>query len=843
MRLTSRTLVALLLAAGGVACSDTKTINAPIPPGMHAGKVALNPVFSPSARTIAASLGDFGITFGQVRVTIRKHPDSTVAVLDTVVAFTPSSNSLTLNLTLPVDSVGEVFNALVQYLAESGPVYAGSILVTSYAPDQEPPEQAALVLNFVGPGAKLKTLTMSPKPVTLVGSQSVPITFAATDSSGASIAVPPLVFASSDETIAKVVTVEGTRSVQSFGKRGQARIIATTPTGISDTLIATVTLPATSLVLVSGGGQSGIVGALLTNPAVVQVNDKDGLGVAGVTVTFTAPAGGSVGTPTATTDANGRASTTMTLGSAVGAQTFVATVSGLTPVPIVATAGSAIPRLTTPDTGIVVLNTFAQTPTHYPVVVVKDGLGNPVVGQLVTFEVGGIDRESSSPCHINMVSATTNAKGEIAFDPNTFLFASGADFPYSCLLFATAIGSNNQPLLGSPLLVPVVVAPSTGTTWTGRSGDRLWTTKENWTNGVPGLTGTVTSAFMPLATTVGATILNGSPSLTGPQLGADASVGTIDLEDGAVLDLNGHTLTIGGSVNGRSVGTIMNGTVTTAPGTQGGSLSGNLPAFLCSSSGAYTFDTFATFESLTNSGCLLSVGFSTVVVQKDFTQTGSGRLQMDQSESFLEVVGTTTFNGGDQLRLLTDGVMLLQGNLVQKGTTGSFTTGGSHNVFMSNAGQPQTISFEDPAHSSIRQLNLSLLANAPFTIQSALVVQDTLVVSATPGSTLNLMNGLQSGVIEVFGQGLITNVSGTVTTGGLVFDGGTTITLAGSGGLNIAGSGQVLTLNNDTHLTINVTGTLTVNPNATCVAGSNVKIDGTTQNLDLLRRICGLLVF
>ena len=66
-----------------------------------------------------------------------------------------------------------------------------------------------------------------------------------------------------------------------------------TPTGISDTLSAIVTLPAASIALLSGGAQSGTVGAALTSPAIVQVNAEDGAGVAGVAVTFAAPIGGS----------------------------------------------------------------------------------------------------------------------------------------------------------------------------------------------------------------------------------------------------------------------------------------------------------------------------------------------------------------------------------------------------------------------------------------------------------------------------------------------------------------------------------------------------------------------
>jgi hypothetical protein len=322
MRFPSRLVAATLLAAGAAACTDTRTITTPIPPGKVAGRISLNPVFSASAKTIAASIADFGITFDRVRVRIRNTPDTTTAVLDTTVAFGPSSAPLVLDLTVPVVEVGQSFNALVEYIGTTGVVYSGSIIVQSYAPDGPTPEQPTLVLTFVGPGAKLKTLAVTPKPVKLVGSQTVPLTIAATDSNGAALPVPPLIFASSDESVAKVVTNGSTRSIQSFGKRGQAHITATTPIGIQDTLSAIVSLPAASVAVVSGADQSATVGTQVAQPLVVQVSASDGVGVPDVTVTFTPPAGASVGSPTAVTDANGRASTTLTLSTAAGTQTF-----------------------------------------------------------------------------------------------------------------------------------------------------------------------------------------------------------------------------------------------------------------------------------------------------------------------------------------------------------------------------------------------------------------------------------------------------------------------------------------------------------------------------------------
>ena len=78
------------------------------------------------------------------------------------------------------------------------------------------------------------------------------------------------------------------------------------------------------------------------NPFVVEVRDQNGNPLAGATVTFAVTAGaGTLSDTTATTDANGRAATTLTLGRQAGTITVVATVADLEPVTFTATARAA----------------------------------------------------------------------------------------------------------------------------------------------------------------------------------------------------------------------------------------------------------------------------------------------------------------------------------------------------------------------------------------------------------------------------------------------------------------------------------------------------------------------
>ena len=84
-----------------------------------------------------------------------------------------------------------------------------------------------------------------------------------------------------------------------------------------------------ALVKISGDNQQGASGEALTNPFVVEVRDKNGIGLAGFPVRFIVTAGGGLlNVETSTTDSNGHAQTTLTLG-AVGTNTVSASVEGV----------------------------------------------------------------------------------------------------------------------------------------------------------------------------------------------------------------------------------------------------------------------------------------------------------------------------------------------------------------------------------------------------------------------------------------------------------------------------------------------------------------------------------
>ena len=193
---------------------------------------------------------------------------------------------------------------------------------------------------------------------------------------------------------------------------------------VSDVEEATPSDDLYTLTKVSGDEQQGVAGTALAAPFVVSVLDEDGAAIAGAVVTFSVTAGGgTLSSTTATTDANGRARSTLTLGSNPGTNTVVATVAGLEPVTFTATAVEQTPHSLTKVSGDSQEGP-ASTQLAAPFVVsVLDQAGSPLAGATVTFSVtagGGLlsSTTDANPCTIesstSSTTATTDANGQAA---------------------------------------------------------------------------------------------------------------------------------------------------------------------------------------------------------------------------------------------------------------------------------------------------------------------------------------------------------------------------------------------------------------------------------------------
>ena len=170
-----------------------------------------------------------------------------------------------------------------------------------------------------------------------------------------------------------------------------------------------------TLTKVSGDEQRGPAGTALAAPFVVSVLDQNRSAFTGAVVTFSVTAGGgTLSSTTATTDANGQAATTLTLGSDPGTNTVEATVKGLEPVTFSA-VGYAIPHSLTKVSGDGQEGPASTQLAEPFVVLALNEDGTAVAGAVVMFSVtaGGGTLSSTTattdanPCTIELSTSST----------------------------------------------------------------------------------------------------------------------------------------------------------------------------------------------------------------------------------------------------------------------------------------------------------------------------------------------------------------------------------------------------------------------------------------------------
>lgn len=353
LRTQSESLRRLVLLASAlllVVLSCGRDVTAPVESGVRwARGLSFNAVF-PTVYQQAGGSGS-GIAFERVRIVLRR-ADGRIA-LDTTVLFPVGVDELPLSLTVALasgaPSSGELLSLSLDYVnAANEVVFSGgpvTITATPTVPGQAPPPPAQIPVRYTGTGASAARVVISPRSRTVLEGQGFSFSAVATDAAGATIANTPIFWASLDPLIASVPAPNAGAGV-ALAVRGTARIVAQLLTGPMDTVTVQVLLPARTLAVQSGNAQIGAVSAALAQPLVVKATANDGVGVAGVSVTFAVvTGGGSVGSATATTDASGLASTTWTLGAESGAQSVTASAAGLTgsPLTFTATARSVAP--------------------------------------------------------------------------------------------------------------------------------------------------------------------------------------------------------------------------------------------------------------------------------------------------------------------------------------------------------------------------------------------------------------------------------------------------------------------------------------------------------------------
>ncbi len=391
----ARSWAPVLMALALTVCGDP-----PLGPG-SGGERAVRLAFQPTFQQMDRAL--FQVASGgidNVHLVLR---DATgTVVLDTVVAFPPGQDSIAIAATVSVRGESERFAVKFELRAGTQTLFEGTQDVVA-KPGVNTPAPTTVPLVFVGPGARATRVTVTPANTTLQAGGTVRLTADVTDASGAPITDALLAWSSSNESVA---TVSGSGVVTALSTRGSAVISATTLSGISGSATVSVTLPPARVVVTSGDGQSGTVGSSLPKPFAVQVLASDGVGVGGVSVSFSVAASGATVSPAAaTTDAQGNASTTMKLGTLAGPQTFTATVTGLSPASVTATATRGDATKITVVSGDAQVDTAGRALRQPLVVRVTDANGNVATDVSVTWS-----RVSGSGA-LSAATSTTDAQG------------------------------------------------------------------------------------------------------------------------------------------------------------------------------------------------------------------------------------------------------------------------------------------------------------------------------------------------------------------------------------------------------------------------------------------------
>jgi adhesin/invasin len=230
---------------------------------------------------------------------------------------------------------------------------------------------------------------------------------------------------------------------------------------------------ATQMQLSAGNTQTDTIGDTLATAYAVLVRNETSTPVVGVTVNWSAAGGGSVSAPTSVTNASGIATVNRILGTAVGAQTAQARVTGLSGNPVsftaTATAGNAtlIEKTAEPAAGVINTNvTYTVT--------ARDRANNPKPGVTIDWAVtggGGTITTPSTTGTNGQASATRTLSG--AAGPHTA--TATADTIPMTVTFTT--NATTAPLAADVTVSNNVFNPAavtiaaTGTvTWTWNSG-------------------------------------------------------------------------------------------------------------------------------------------------------------------------------------------------------------------------------------------------------------------------------------------------------------------------------------------------------------------------------------
>ena len=394
MKSTSRALAAVALTLALVTCRDGTG------PRIRMARVAVAPVLPSDA-----SVASYGLVIDRVRVVVVRPLADTLA--DTTVVLPPDSAALDLDLRVPLLAVAETLQVSIIALSGSQPLFEGTspVEVRSGGAPATPTEIP--VLTYVGPGAGVDSLVVTPGSPFIYLNDSLRFQVQAFQGG---VPVPQfyVAWSTSDSAVARI-TGDGT--LRAPNVRTSVRVIARTPGGgaADSTTVAFVPFP-TQMLVISGDAQSAAVGQPLPTALEVEVRALDNLPVGGVGVRFQSLSGGAPADTIVITDAAGRARVTAVLGAISGPQSFRASVPGFASITPHTFAASAI-GVISPATSVITTSAGSVASGSGVTLTLraKDAAGNDVTtgGATVVFSASG----GTSTGTIAPAPATDNGDG------------------------------------------------------------------------------------------------------------------------------------------------------------------------------------------------------------------------------------------------------------------------------------------------------------------------------------------------------------------------------------------------------------------------------------------------
>src|SRR6266516_1290629 len=353
----------------------------PVGPGQGgAAYLAIQPVVSATV-----DLAAFGLTADTIRLVVIRRPADTLRAL--TVFFDPDSSQIRLATDVVLRAAVETLTVHLELRGGGFALFSGTRALEVRAGRPGAPQQ--IPVTYTGPGSTVAALTLTPRDTVLTFGDSFRFRVSARDASGAPVALFYVAWSSSDTT---GLRVNATGLARAPSARAALTLRARAPSGAADSTPVTVIPVPTLLSVVSGAGQSGVVGVALPLPFRVRVTAADGLGVKGIPVRFRAlgSGGAAVADSLVVSDTGGYAATVGTLGTIAGSQSFEASAFALpaTSVSATALAGavSTVTSIVTASAASVLSGAIATLTLR-----AKDAFGNSLTagGRAVAFTVTG----------------------------------------------------------------------------------------------------------------------------------------------------------------------------------------------------------------------------------------------------------------------------------------------------------------------------------------------------------------------------------------------------------------------------------------------------------------------